>query len=242
MLTLSSAYSGNDSVHQPTMLGRALSTSCAERGLHGRRTSDPTYWCISANAHTIRTRPSSRSGQRFFAFGLRCRRNSFGGPNSKVADFERSVREHLRSVIQSLDLHSTNAFSSPGIGALRGTLRVRVLDCDATFMIGDKVQRMCEIGALGATIGRGNDADIRLVGEATKQVGRRHLLVLAAGRQWTVADCRSTNGTFEEDRASGSWRRLPTDVAVPIDDGMLLSLGNELFLRFELDIVPSPGE
>lgn len=137
---------------------------------------------------------------------------------------------------------------SPGMAALLGRLYVRVGRCEASFELapgrstvrgsGPHPSRV-EIVAPGAVIGRGSDVDLRLVGGASESISRRHLLVTASGRQWTVAD-RSSAGTYEEGDGPSGWQRLPRDFPLPVEDGMVLCLGDELLLRFELEEV-APG-
>jgi hypothetical protein len=132
---------------------------------------------------------------------------------------------------------------SPGMTALLGRLHVLIGKCEASFELapGHPTVRgngphpsRAEILVPGATIGRGSDADLRLVGAASEGISRRHLLVMASGRQWTVAD-RSSVGTYEESDGPSGWQRLPEDFPLPVEDGMVLCLGDELLLRFELE-------
>lgn len=141
--------------------------------------------------------------------------------------------------------------ASPGMEALLGRLRVCVASPPSEAFelkpghptvsgVGPRPMS-AEITAPGATIGRGTDADLRLVGPASEDVSRRHLLVRASGRQWTVTDCGSENHTYEEDVDSRSWREVASDFPIPVSHGLMLLLGPELLLRFELLAVPVEG-
>lgn len=155
-----------------------------------------------------------------------------------VDEFERKVREHLRGVLATLLERRT---PKPGFDALATRLRVRVENSSATFEVDGEPVKVHEVTSPGATLGRGEDVDLRLVGPATVGISRRHLLLRPLGRRWTVTDCDTTNRTHEEDPDSGNWRDLPIDVPVPVEDGMLLCLGSELLLRFEVAAVQAAG-
>lgn len=95
--------------------------------------------------------------------------------------------------------------------------------------------------APGGTIGRGDRDDLRVVGPASREVSRGHLLVQPSGRQWTVTDCGSRNLTYEEDFEEGGWRQLPSDFPIPVTKGLVLGLGEQLQLRFGLIPPALPG-
>lgn len=156
---------------------------------------------------------------------------------TEVDDFERSVREHLRLALSALPEPNPLGSTTPGMDALAGSLRVRVENSNATFEANGKPVKVREVASPGATIGRGEHADLGLTGPAADGVSRGHLLLKPSGRRWTVTDCDTTNRTHEEDPDSDGWRELPADVPVPVEDGMLLCLGSELLLRLELSEV-----
>lgn len=133
-----------------------------------------------------------------------------------------------------------NPRSSPGIEALLGKVRLRVAACEASFEIGDLHPASADVAPPGAVVGRGDDADLRLVGPAGESVSRRHLLIQPAGRQWAAIDCGSTHGTWEPDERAG-WRRLPAGRPIPVSTGLLLALGPELRLRLEIERAPLAG-
>jgi FHA domain len=140
---------------------------------------------------------------------------------------------------------------SPGVEALLGRLFVHVVSPPFTTFEprpghpsaadGGPRPIVAEIRGFGAIIGRGTDADHRLVGPGSEHISRRHLLVRTSGRQWTVMDCGSENHTYEEDPDSGTWRELAGDFPIPAEHGLLLLLGPELILRFELLPVTAEG-
>jgi hypothetical protein len=140
---------------------------------------------------------------------------------------------------------------TPGVQALLGRLKVCVVGSAATFELtpghptvsgAGAHPTVAEIGPPEATVGRGDKADLRLVGPASKGVSRVHLLVQPAGRQWTVTDCQSSNGTYEEDSDSGGWRPVPADFPVPVAPELLLCLDEDLLLRFELGPLAADGQ
>src|SRR4051812_27299110 len=100
-----------------------------------------------------------------------------------------------------------------GLDALLGGLRLRIVGCDATFELatGDGVLHplTTEVRFPGATVGRGTDSDVRVVGPASTGVSRRHLLIEPRGPQWRMRDLSSRNGTWEPRDADEGWERVP---------------------------------
>jgi pSer/pThr/pTyr-binding forkhead associated (FHA) protein len=135
---------------------------------------------------------------------------------------------------------------TPGIRALLGAVEVRVAQSAASFAragehptVSRPHPNRAEIQTPGCTIGRGESADLQLVGPGSNDVSRRHLLLQPHGRQWIVSDCGSKNGTLEVDPETNDWRRLGHDFPIPIAPGMNLNLGGQVILRF--DLLGEPG-
>lgn len=131
---------------------------------------------------------------------------------------------------------------TPGLATLVGQLELRVVDCEASFEVtreandtGDALHpASVVVPPPGGVVGCNPDADWRVAGTAARGVSRRHLVLRATDAGWTARDC-SSNGTFEwieDDEAR--WARLPANLAVPLHDGVRLSLGPELRLRVKL--------
>jgi hypothetical protein len=133
-----------------------------------------------------------------------------------------------------------NSETTPGLLALLGRVRLKIVRGDARFAVGDQHLVDVEVGERGALVGRGVEADIRLVGEDTPSVSRRHLVVRPADWQWVVFDI-STKGTWEVAGDGRSWHRLTPSSAIPLTPGMDLRLGKRLVLRFELERHPTIG-
>lgn len=134
---------------------------------------------------------------------------------------------------------------APGIVALAGRLRLRIVGGDARFSVmsaeGEGL-KVADVQPPGETIGRGGDADHCLQGPSADGLSRRHLLAQPAGRQWTVLDC-SKNGVWEAAELDGirEWRRLPRDLPIPVSPGMRLTLGAGIELSLEIIASPSQG-
>lgn len=159
----------------------------------------------------------------------------------EVGEFERLVREHLRRAIASAEGRARREEPLRGLDSLLGSVRVRVEGDGGSFVVAGEHSAVHDVRPPGAVIGVGPEADARLTGRAAEgKVSRRHLVVRPSGREWTVADWGSTNGTHEVDAESGAWRALPPEVPVPVEDGMLLCLGPDLVVRLEL-CIPAPA-
>ncbi|HEV7772548.1 MAG TPA: FHA domain-containing protein [Conexibacter sp.] len=140
---------------------------------------------------------------------------------------------------------------TPGLLAVVGELELRVVDCVAEIagapVAGDDGadSSSCVVRPPSASIGRGEQADVRLVGPAADGISRHHLVVRASDRGWTVRDC-SSSGTWEWIAPQGGdgphdWWRLPPGVAIPVQDGLTLCLGPDLRLRIATRRAPLPG-
>ncbi|HYI99389.1 MAG TPA: FHA domain-containing protein [Thermoleophilaceae bacterium] len=122
--------------------------------------------------------------------------------------------------------------------ALVGRMKLRV-QCEGSFAWESRHDRVHELPPPGGTIGAGEDVTLCVAGPASDGVSRRHLVLRTAGRQWTVEDCDSSNGTWERDE-SGGWQPLPAGLAVPVGDGMTLCLADQFVIRFEhVAVAPS---
>jgi hypothetical protein len=123
---------------------------------------------------------------------------------------------------------------------LIGTVQLHVVDCDASFATDGLHRTSVVVEAPGATIGTHElEADRQLVGPATRDVSRRHIVLSAAELGWSVRDCGSTNGTWEWVAVEGEpgrrrWSELPRDLSIPVYDGLTLALGETTRVRFEL--------
>jgi hypothetical protein len=136
--------------------------------------------------------------------------------------------------------------------SMLGLVRLRIGRCEATFEIdaehptdADHPARVehptfCKVKAPGALLGRAPDADVRLVGPASEEVSRHHLLLRPSGRQWLFADVGSANGTWEH-AIDGSWRRVQSDLPLPVENGMWLRLGAKFIVQLEVDVRPPRG-
>ena len=139
-----------------------------------------------------------------------------------------------------------------GLAAIVGELELRVVASAATFVHADPAggeDRHLLVACVrppGATIGRGEQADLRLVGPASVAISRHHLVVRATHRGWSVCDC-SSNGTCEwleagQEEAGASWSRLPAGVALPVESWLSLSLAPDLQLRHTILRRSLPGD
>jgi hypothetical protein len=143
----------------------------------------------------------------------------------------------------------TASHLTPGVVSLLGRVEVRVVRSEACFDlspggfsvhgVGPKPTRV-EVSPPGCTIGRGRDADLVVTGRDCASVSRCHLLLQPFGRQWIVADLRSSKQTFEVAPDPGGWRRVPANRPLPVEPQMKLRLGHRLQLRF--DLIPSEGD
>lgn len=125
-----------------------------------------------------------------------------------------------------------------------GRLRLRIVAGEARFEVECPDEETLHPTAVdvvsgGATVGRGGDADHRLVGAGTRRVSKRHFHLRPAAWQWTVTDC-SKNGLWEAIAVDGSdgWRRMPKGFPLPVTAGMRLGFGTGIVVKLELKRVP----
>jgi hypothetical protein len=140
-----------------------------------------------------------------------------------------------------------------GLDAVLGHVVVRINRSDAYFDVGGvpmTTPRELRVpgGTVGrgdSTVGRGDNVTIALVGPDAARVSRRHLLICPVGHTWTVVDLESKNHTYElvDDLESGETERvkLVPGQAIPIHSGMVLSLGERLYLSLTLAVPPLSG-
>lgn len=95
-----------------------------------------------------------------------------------------------------------------------------------------------EVTPPGALIGRGAEADLRIL-DNDNYVSRRHALIEPWGLQWTIRDLGSSHGTRIENHDLGL--ALPPQVRTPIHNGDRIEMASTAAFTIELVIAAPAG-
>jgi predicted component of type VI protein secretion system len=104
---------------------------------------------------------------------------------------------------------------------------------------GDAVS-VCDIQLPGAVLGRGLEADIRIL-DGEDYISRRHFALEPSGLQWFARDLQSAHGT--ELQIEGTKLKLYPWIGMPVTNGdQLLLAGGSLVLTVEVVRAPQQGK